>query len=215
MKEFAVIGLGNFGATVARELSRLKCKVTAIDSNKSLVQSLQSSVHMAIVANATEREFLENLEVDKFDAFVVSTGEDTDASILIALYLKELGAQKVIVKAKTEDHAKILLKVGATQAMIPEKQMATKIAHSLSQSNLVDYLPLSEEYFIAEVPPPKKFIDKSLIDLKIRSKYHIQVIAVKNTQTGALTFVPGADFRIQQSDIMVVLGRGEDIEKLK
>ncbi len=215
MKEFAVIGLGNFGATVARELARLKCKVTAIDSNKSLVQSLQSSVHMAIVANATEREFLENLEVDKFDAFVVSTGEDTDASILIALYLKELGAQKVIVKAKTEDHAKILLKVGATQAMIPEKQMATKIAHSLSQSNLVDYLPLSEEYFIAEVPPPKKFIDKTLIDLRIRSKYHIQVIAVKNAQTGALTFVPGADYRIMQSDILVVLGRGEDIEKLK
>ncbi len=215
MKEFAVIGLGNFGATVARELSRLKCKVTAIDSNKSLVQSLQSSVHMAIVANATEREFLENLEVDKFDAFVVSTGEDTDASILIALYLKELGAQQIIVKAKTEDHAKILLKVGATQAMIPEKQMATKIAHSLSESNLVDYLPLSEEYFVAEVPPPKKFIDKSLIDLKIRSKYHIQVIAVKNAQTSALTFVPGADYRIQSSDILVVLGRGEDIENLK
>jgi trk system potassium uptake protein TrkA len=164
MKEFAVIGLGNFGATVARELARLKCKVTAIDSNKALVQSLQGSVHMAIVANATEREFLENLEVDKFDAFVVSTGEDTDASILIALYLKELGAQKIIVKAKTEDHAKILLKVGASQAMIPEKQMATRIAHSLSETNLVDYLPLSEEYFVAEVPPPRKFIDKTLID---------------------------------------------------
>jgi trk system potassium uptake protein TrkA len=215
MKEFAVIGLGNFGATVARELARLKCKVTAIDSNKALVQSLQGSVHMAIVANATEREFLENLEVDKFDAFVVSTGEDTDASILIALYLKELGAQKIIVKAKTEDHAKILLKVGASQAMIPEKQMATRIAHSLSETNLVDYLPLSEEYFVAEVPPPRKFIDKTLIDLKIRSKYHIQVIAVKNVQTGALKFVPGADYQIQSSDILVVLGRGEDIEKLK
>lgn len=215
MKEFAVIGLGNFGATVARELARLKCKVTAVDSNKALVQSVQGSVHMAIVANATEREFLENLEVDKFEAFVVSTGEDTDASILIALYLKELGANKIIVKAKTEDHAKILLKVGATQAMIPEKQMATKTAHSLSQSNLVDYLPLSEEYFVAEVPPPKKFINKTLIELKIRSKYHIQVIAVKNVQTGALTFVPGADYRIHPSDILVVLGRGEDIEKLK
>lgn len=215
MKEFVVIGLGNFGATVAKELARLECKVTAIDADKDRVQKIQDEVDQAIVANATEREFLERLEVDKYASFIVSTGEDTHASILIALHLKELGAEKIIVKAKSGNHAKILLKVGATRAVIPEKQMASKIAHSMAESNLIDYLPMTDEYYIAEIPPPKRFIDKSLVDLKVRTKYGIQVIAVKNIQSGAFEFVPEPDYKIKSSDSLVVLGRSEDIEKLK
>ena len=215
MKEFAVIGLGNFGATVARELSKLKCNVSAIDGDKARVLELQDIVRQAIVADATEREFLKNLEVDKFDCIVVSTGENTDASVLIALHLKELGAQKVIVKAKSEDHAKILLKVGATQAIIPEKEMASKIAHSLAVSNLMDSLPLTGDYFVAEIPPPDKFVNKTLTELKIRAKYGVQVIAIKNADTGAFEFVPGATYRIKTSDVLVVLGQAKDIEKMK
>jgi len=215
MKEFAVIGLGNFGATVARELSKLKCNVTAIDGDKSRVLALQDIVRQAIVADATQREFLMNLEVDKFDCIVVSTGENTDASVLIALHLKDLGAQRVIVKAKSEDHAKILLKVGATQAIIPEKEMASKIAHSLAVSNLLDSLPLTGDYFVAEIPPPDKFVNKTLTELKIRAKYGVQVIAIKNADTGVFEFVPGATYRVKASDILVVLGQAKDIEKLK
>jgi len=215
MKEFAVIGLGNFGATVARELSKLKCNVTAIDGDKARVLALQDIVRQAIVADATQREFLMNLEVDKFDCIVVSTGENTDASVLIALHLKDLGAQKVIVKAKSEDHAKILLKVGATQAIIPEKEMASKIAHSLAVSNLLDSLPLTGDYFVAEIPPPDKFVNKTLTELKIRAKYGVQVIAIKNADTGVFEFVPGATYRVKTSDILVVLGQAKDIEKLK
>jgi len=215
MKEFAVIGLGNFGATVARELSKLKCNVTAIDGDKARVLALQDIVRQAIVADATQREFLMNLEVDKFDCIVVSTGENTDASVLVALHLKDLGAQKVIVKAKSEDHAKILLKVGATQAIIPEKEMASKIAHSLAVSNLLDSLPLTGDYFVAEIPPPDKFVNKTLTELKIRAKYGVQVIAIKNADTGVFEFVPGATYRVKASDILVVLGQAKDIEKLK
>jgi len=215
MKEFVVIGLGNFGATVARELARLKCRVTAIDADRERVRKIQEEVAQAIIADATEREFLERLEVEKYNSFIVSTGEDSHASILIVLHLKELGAEKIIVKAKTENHAKILLKVGATQALIPEKQMASKIAHSMAESNLIDFLPLSDEYYIAEIPPPKRFIDGSLSELKVRAKYGIQVIAVKNIQSGEFEFVPEADYRIKSSDILVVLGRGVDIEKLR
>jgi len=215
MKEFAVIGLGNFGATVAQELSKLKCNVTAIDGDKARVLALQDIVRQAIVADATQREFLMNLEVDKFDCIVVSTGENTDASVLIALHLKDLGAQKVIVKAKSEDHAKILLKVGATQAIIPEKEMASKIAHSLAVSNLLDSLPLTGDYFVAEIPPPDKFVNKTLTELKIRAKYGVQVIAIKNADTGVFEFVPGATYRVKASDILVVLGQAKDIEKLK
>lgn len=214
MREFAVIGLGNFGATVARELSRLKCKVTAIDGDKARVHSVQDEIHMAILADATDREFLQNLEVDKFDCFVVSTGENTHASILITLHLKELGAKRIIVKAKSDDHAKVLMKVGATQAIIPEKQAATRIAHSITESNLIDFLPLTGEFYVAELAPPAKFAGKSLKELKIRTKYNVLIVAVKDS-TGKLIFVPGGEYQVKSSDILLILGEAGNIEQIK
>jgi trk system potassium uptake protein TrkA len=202
-----VIGLGNFGATVARELSRLKCKVTAIDNDKGRVHSVQDEIHMAILADATEREFLQHLEVDKFDCFVVSTGENTHASILITLHLKELGAKRIIVKAKTDDHAKVLMKVGATQA-------ATRIAHSITESNLIDFLPLTGEFYVAELAPPPKFVGKSLKELKIRTKYNVLIVAVKDT-SGKLIFVPGGEYQVKASDILLILGEAGNIEQIK
>ena len=215
MKEFAVIGLGNFGATVARELSALDCRVTAIDIDKNRVQLLQDNVHMAIYADATERAFLENLEVDKFDCFIISTGEDSHAAILISLYLKELNAQRIIVKANSEDHAKILLKVGASETIIPEEQMAIRLSHSLAESNLIDYLPLTGDYCVAELAPPPRFVNKSLQELELRSNYHVQLVAVKDGQTREFNFAPGGQYRIRETDILVALGKREDIDKLR
>ncbi|RME21435.1 MAG: TrkA family potassium uptake protein [Candidatus Zixiibacteriota bacterium] len=214
-KEFAVIGLGNFGATVARSLSDLKGKVTAIDVDKAKVQDLQDDVDTAIVADATEPQFLENLEVDKFECFVVSTGVDSHAAILITLHLHEMGAKKIIVKANSSDHARILLKVGASQAIIPEEQMARKVAHSLAQGNVIDYLPLAGDFCVAEIEPPEDFLDKSLIDLKLRSQYGLQVIAVKGKLSGKLQLAPPADFKVGENDILVVLGRVEDVDKVR
>ena len=128
MKQFAIIGLGNFGAKVARELTAMDCKVTAIDNDKSKVQAIQEDVYQAIIADATDRNFLENLEPKHFDYFVISTGEDAHAAILITLYLNELEAKHIIVKAASSDHAKVLKKVGAAEAIIPEEQMAIKLA---------------------------------------------------------------------------------------
>ncbi|MCP4567796.1 MAG: TrkA family potassium uptake protein, partial [FCB group bacterium] len=150
MKEFAIIGLGNFGATVAEELAGLKCRVTAIDIDKGRVGQVQDLVDLAILSDATERAFLENIEVDKFDCFIISTGVDSHAAILITLYLSELGAKRIIVKANSSDHAKILRKVGASETIIPEEQMAVRLAHSIAQSNLLDYLPLTGDYIVAE-----------------------------------------------------------------
>jgi len=215
MKEFAIIGLGNFGSTVARTLSEYDCHVTAIDADKTKVQALQKLVRQAIVADATEMEFLQNLEVDKFDGVVVSTGENTDIAVLIVLHLKELGAKKIIVKAKSDDHAKILLKVGASQAIIPEQQMATRIAHSLAEANVVDYLPLTGGNIVAEIPPPDQVVNKTLAELQFRKKYNIQVIAIKNITTGLLEFGPSGNHRVNLSDRLVVLGKREDIESLK
>jgi len=212
MKDFAVIGLGNFGATVARELKALKCKVTAIDSDKAKVQELAEGVDLAMFANATDRKFLENLEVDGFDCFIVSTGEDSHASILITLHLKELGAKRIVVKANTHEHAKILIKVGATEALIPEEQMAIRISHSLAQSNLIDYLPLTTDFSVAELVPPAAFIGKTLQELKLRTKYNVQVVAIKDTTDGSFNFVPGGNYEIKDTDLLLLLGKQEDID---
>ena len=215
MKEFCVIGLGNFGAMVARRLAEKGGRVTAIDVDKAKVQIVQEYVHLAIMGNATEHKFLENLEVGNFDCFVVSTGEDSHASILITLYLKELGAKKIIVKANSADHARILKKVGADEAVIPEEEMAVKLAHTLARPNVVDFLPLSDEYSIAEILTPGSFIGRSLMKLKLRQKYHIEVIAIKDGSSGTFNFIPEALYEIKESDILVVLGKQEDIERLK
>jgi trk system potassium uptake protein TrkA len=215
MKEFAVIGLGNFGASVAKKLAEFKYHVTAIDATKARVQALKDDVHLCILADATEREFLENLNIKEFDCVVVSTGEDTHASILITLYLKELGAKRIVVKAKSEDHAKILMKLGADEAIIPEKEMAIRVAHSLTRPNLIDFLPLTEHYIVAEVMTPSYFVGKTLKELKLRSKYHIQLIAAKDSSTGTFEFAPSGDYMVKQSDSLFVLGREADVEKLR
>jgi trk system potassium uptake protein TrkA len=200
IKEFAVIGLGNFGATVARKLAEFKYKVTAVDS---------------ILADATEREFLENLNVRNFECVVVSTGEDTHASILMTLHLKELGARRIIVKAKSDDHARILTKLGADEAIIPEKEMAIRVAHSLTRPNLIDFLPLTEHYVVAEVKAPVKFVGKTLKTLKLGTKHHIQLIAAKDGSSGEFEFAPGGDYMVKQADLLFVLGKEADVEKLK
>jgi len=215
MKNFAIIGLGNFGATVARELSKLRCKVTAIDIDKTKVVPVDEYAHLAILTDATERKFLENLEVENYDCFVVSTGKDSHAAILITLHLKELGAKRIIVKANSEDHARILLKVGASEAIIPEEQMAVRLSHSLAKNNLVDYLPLSGDFYVAELAPPDDFIDKQLLDLQLRNRYHVQVIAVKDTASDAISFAPGGNYKIKKNDLLVILGKEADIEKIK
>jgi trk system potassium uptake protein TrkA len=215
MKNFAIIGLGNFGAAVARELSELGCRVTAIDSDKAKVQPLNDVAHLAILADATDRSFLENLEVDSYDCFVVSTGKDSHAAILITLHLKELGAKKIIVKANSGDHARILTKVGATEAVIPEEQMAVRLSHSLAKPNLIDSLPLTGGFYVAELAPPKDFIGKQLLEVQLRSRYHVQVIAIKDGAGGRVTFAPGGEYRFKQSDVLFVLGKEEDIEKIK
>jgi trk system potassium uptake protein TrkA len=215
MKEFCVIGLGNFGAMVARQLTEMGSRVTAIDNDKSKVQIAQEFVNLAILGDATDRKFLENLEVKNFDSFVVSTGEDSHASILISMFLKELGAKKVTVKANSTDHARILKKVGADETVIPEEELAVKVAHALARPNVVDFLPLSEEYSIAEVVVPESFVGKNLMKLKLRQRHHIDVIAIKDDSSGAFQFIPEAQYEIRPSDILVVLGKQVDIEKLK
>jgi trk system potassium uptake protein TrkA len=215
-KKFAVIGLGNFGSVVAEELLNTGGRVVAIDLDRGKLEALPHHAALEpVMGDATDRDLLASLEVSGFESMIVSTGRDSHASILIALYLKELGARNVIVKATSRDHAKILLKVGATQTVIPEREMAAKLARSIAQPNLLDFLRLTDDFLVAEISPPDNFRGKTLAEIELRSQYGVQAIAIRQGAGEKIDFVPGGQYRIGPNDVLVVVGRRENIEKLR
>jgi trk system potassium uptake protein TrkA len=213
--KFAVIGLGNFGATLARALAEEGHEVIAIDKEKERVQAIGKYTTQAVVADATQKKVLEELGVDKMDAVIVSLGRDLGASVLVTLYLRDLKCKKIIVKIANEDHRRILEKIGATDIIFPERDTALRLAQALTLPNIMDYLPLTPEYSIVELAPPKNFIGKTLGELQLRSRYGINVLAVRQLVPEKFIINPGANFVIKDSDILYVLGRQEDIEKVK
>ncbi|RLB06534.1 MAG: TrkA family potassium uptake protein [Deltaproteobacteria bacterium] len=215
MGKFAVIGLGNFGFNVAKTLHENGHEVVGIDRNKERAQRLQRYSSQTIIADATDKSILETVGFKDMDAVVVSLGDDLSSSILVTLFLRDIGVKNIIVKIMSEDHGRALEKIGATEIVFPERDTAVKLAKSLSSPNILDYLPLSPEYSIMEVAPPKEFIGKSLAQLHLRSKFNVSVIAVKELIPDRMTINPTADFVVKDSDILIVLGKRKDIEKLK
>src|SRR4030066_975862 len=215
MKRAIVIGLGIFGFNIAKDLYENGFEVVAIDKNKEIIQKIRDFSTKAILADGTDKEVLESIGIQPDDVVIISFGEDLAASTLITLHLKELKVKNIIVKAPNEDHKHVLEKVGATEVIIPEREMADKVAKSLISPNVLDYIPLSDEYTICEIVPPPSFMGKSIAELHLRSKYHIEVIAVREMLPERLTMVPRADFVIKDSDVLVVIGKEEDIQKIK
>jgi len=215
MKQFLIIGLGNFGLGVAKTLYQEGNDTTVLDKDKIRIQMIQQFSNQAILGDATDRKILEQLDVDKFDGAIISTGEDQHAAILITLYLKELGCQRIIAKADNSDHGKILLAVGAYNVIYPEEEMAKKLARSLSNPNFLDYIPLGAEYTVAEIAPPKRFYGKTLAQLKLRQEFNTELIAVKDVVSGIPKFIPPPTYVFKDTDIMICVGRLEDLEKIK
>jgi trk system potassium uptake protein TrkA len=215
MKKFAVIGLGNFGFHVAKALYADGNEVVAIDTDKSRVQSIGEHSTEAIAMDATDREALTSLGLEEMDAVIVSTGTKISISVLICLYLNELKVRKILAKALDEDHAKILRKVGATEIIHPERDMALRIARGLSTPNILDFIPLAEEFDLVQVGPPREFIGKNLKDLNLRAKYNVHIIAIKELVPENFILVPPASFVIKDSDILIMLGKSENLKKIK
>lgn len=215
MKRVVVVGLGIFGFHIAKELYEKGMEVIAIDKNKEVIQRIKDSCSKAVVADAREKEVLEAIGIQEDDTVIVSFGEDLSASTLLTLHLKELNVKRIIVKAPSEDHKRILQKVGATEVIIPEREMAGKVAKSLISPNVLDYIPVSEDYNISEIAPPASFIGKSIAELNLRKRYHIEVIAIRDVLSDRITLIPQASSVIKDSDILVVIGKEPDIQKIK
>lgn len=215
MKRFAVIGLGNFGFYAAKALYEEGNEVVAIDSDKARVQAIDAYCSEAIVLDATEKDALKALGLESMDGVIVSTGTKISTSILICLYLQEVGAKKILAKALDDDHAKILKRMGASEIIHPERDMALRISRSLSHPNVLEFIPLADEFDLVQVGPPRAFIGKSLKDLNLRAKYNVHIIAIKELVPENFILVPPASFVIKDSDIMIMLGKTEDIRKIK
>jgi trk system potassium uptake protein len=212
MGRYAVIGLGKFGATVVRSLHERGHEVIAIDRDRPRVQDVRDSCTQAIEANCTEQDTLRALGIQDSDAVVVSLGERMDASILVTLYLRELGVKKIVVKAVSEDHGKILHLIGATEIVHPERDTARRVARGLGLRSIVEYLPLAADSSLVEVQVPRDFVGKTLAELEIRKRYQVLVVAIKRGEE--LLIATGGDERLQPGDVLVLVGRDADLDRV-
>ena len=213
MKSYLVIGMGLFGQSVARQLCELGAEVLAIDCRSELVQQVANDVTHAVVGDAQDKEILRALGAGDFDCAILAIGDNLAASVLITMNLKELEIPYIVCKAHDETHGKVLEKLGVDRVVIPEQEYAQRLGRSLYSHNVLDYIELSEECGILEVPAPKKWVGKTLKELNVRAKLGVNIIAV---ESGKKTNVaPGADYLIKEEDIMVVLGENDALEAVQ
>ncbi|MFD0696069.1 potassium channel family protein [Paenibacillus sp. GCM10027628] len=212
-KQFAIIGMGRFGSSVAKTLSQFDFEVLAIDQSEETVQEISSIVTHAVQADSTDEEALRALGIRNFDVVVVAIGEDIQASILTTLILKEMGIGTIVVKAVNDLHGKVLKKIGADKVVYPERDMGQRVAHHLISSNILDHIELSADYSIVEIKASRQMIGKNLKQLDIRAKYNCNVIALK--QNEKLIIPPSADEPLSTDDILVIVGKNTDLQNFE
>ena len=210
-KTGVVIGLGEFGLHMAKALSESGCEVIAVDIAEDRVNTSKNFVMQALVADASQKEALLQIIPPDVDFIIVGIG-NIEKSMITTLYLKEYGFDKLFVKAATDEHEKILKLIGVKNIIFPERDITQKMASRLMFNNLLDYLPLSSEYSIAEVKPVKSICGKTLQDINFRKKFDLSVIAVQNPNAVKMTFTPGPNYEIGNEDTLMVLGKCSSID---
>lgn len=212
-KQFVVIGLGRFGSSVAETLYGLGNDVLVIDKNEDLIQDISDKVTHAVQMDATDEGALRTLGLRNFDVAVVTIGSNIQASVMVTLLIKELGVKYIIAKGNSDLHAKVLYKIGADRVILPEKDMGVRVAHNLVSESILDFIELSPDYSIMEIEAPDEWKDKTIRELKLRSKYGINVMAIKRDDE--INLSPPADFMVKSKDIFVAIGSAEDLSKLE
>ncbi|MDQ0914538.1 TrkA family potassium uptake protein [Paenibacillus sp. V4I5] len=208
--QYAVIGLGRFGASISKELIKLGYEVLGIDKDEEIVNELSSELTHTVVADATDEEVLKSLGMRNFDCAVVAIGDDIQSSILTAIVLKDLGVKKVVAKALSDLHGKVLNKIGVDRIIYPERDMGIRVAHQLVSPNLLDYIEISKDYTIAELSVSKRISGLTIKELDPRAKYGCSVVAI-NKKTGVI-IAPTATDTVNEHDIMVIIGTNDHIE---
>ena len=214
MKSFVVIGLGRFGTSLALELREQGHEVLAVDMHEDRIQAVADMVTQAVAADARDPEALRALGVRNYDCAVVAISGDVGDSALITLNLKELGVPRVVGKASSPVHHKVLAKIGADQVVCPEHEMAVRLARNLSNVDVLNFIELSMDFSVVERRCPPQWQGGSLRGLNIRAKYHLNVVAVRR-KDGGTVIAPDGDFVMQSGDCLLVLGSNQDIERME
>lgn len=212
-KNFAVIGLGRFGGSICRTLSEEGFEVLAIDKNEERVNEFAMIASHAAVGDTTDEAVLKSLGIRNFDHVIVAIGDDIQSSILTTLILKELGVNHITVKAQNDYHEKVLVKIGADKVVHPERDMGRRIAHNMSSSSVLDYLELSDEHSIVEIVANGKIGGHTIIDLDIRKKYGLNIVAIKRGLDIIVSPKPNEELRA--NDVLIVIGTDDDIDRFE
>ena len=211
MKSVLLIGLGRFGRHIAMKLNSMNCHVMAVDDNEERVNAVLPYVTDGIIGDSTNENFLSSLGVKDYDACIVTIGDDFQSSLETVSLLKELGAKKVIARASRGVQEKFLLRNGADEVVYPEKQLAAWTAVRCVSDNVLDYIELDNDYSIFEIAVPENWVGKSILDLDVRRKFNLNVLAVR--KHGDLKVEAVLDDELQATDSLLVLGREKDIQK--
>ena len=211
-KSFAVIGIGRFGASVAQTLCTLGHEVLAIDRDETRIAAIADLVTHAVVADTTDERALKRIGVRNFDCIIISVGDDIRTSILTTVLVKEQGAQFVIAKASDRLHARLLEKTGADKVVLPEHEAGVRLARSLVSGSIIDYLDLSDEYSINETLIPTPWIGKTLVELNVRNRFGVSVIAIRRGEDILVTLDPTAP--LHAGDVLVMIGSNESLTRI-
>ena len=212
-QSFAVFGLGRYGMATAKELSAAGAQVLAVDLNEQTVQAAAASLPLVKCADVTDPAVLEMLGIGNFDVVIIAMAEHMEACVMAVMLCKEAGVPTVIVKCASETHGRLLSRVGADQVVIPESESGTRMARNLLSSGFVDMMELSGDVSLIEVPVKAEWVGKSLIELNLRKKYNINVVAVKNGEAIDVTIDPAAP--LQEGGSLVVIAETAKLHKLK
>lgn len=211
MKSILIIGLGRFGTTMAAKLHELGHEVMAVDTSEERINAALPYVTNAQIGDCTNEQYMASLGIRNFDVCVVAIGDNFQNSLETTALLKDLGAKFVLSRANRDIHAKFLLRNGADHVVFPEKDMAIRAAVRYSSNNIFDYIELTPDHSIYEIPVPESWIGKTIVEINVRNKYSLSILAIKYHDT--LQPLPGANYEFKEHDTLVIMGANRDIKR--
>ncbi len=213
-RSFCIIGLGRFGQTLAVNLAKTDHQVLVIDIDEDIINVMSDTVTNAVVGDPTNEVVLHAAGVADYDCAVVATAESINDSVLTTILLKELGVKQVVARAGSEQHGRVLEKVGADMVVFPERDMGEKLVNILNRNNVLEYIEFSDTHSIVEVAVPASWVGKTLIELNVRRRYGVTVLAVSDAETGDMNISPDPTKPFTGGEIVAILGENKAIDKI-
>jgi len=214
-KRFIVLGLGTFGAALAKKLSENGCRVTGVDHRRERVEDMRDTLYEAVIADASDSEAMAPLSLSDADAVFISLGDNISLSLLAALHAKEGGARRIIVKGVTVEHGKLLEHLGVEKVIFPESESARVLADKMTWPNVIDYLPIDPEYSFVEIAVPNSLLGTTLRDADLRRRTGVWVVGIKDVLTGRLQMFPDGEYVLNDNQLMLVVGKQEDLSRIR